>query len=186
MEIQSIHAVCDVKPFIEFEVNARGIRLQLEGEEYYCIDPICDCQLVNIEIREVGGNQLTQILYGWKSYKDYVKEGFFESDCRLMVKGGFSLPEAKTPMNKMILAGFHNWLRQDKKGKDELFAARYKEFRKIIMANGQKEFNTAVSKAEVLTEGEMIEVLKNLTQPDIAYMLKMLEVYGYDKNNGRR
>jgi len=174
MEIRSIHTLDDVRPFINFEVNVGGGTLQLEGHEYYCIDQSCNCAIVNIMVHEVGGSRLTQLIYGWRPYKHYVKQNFFKRDCESMVRGDLSLPEPKTHLNKMILAGFQNWLRQNKKEKDELFAGRYKKFRKKIREIGEDEIG-GFARTKVLSDNEMIEVLKNLTQSDIA---DMIELYG--------
>lgn len=174
MEIKSIHILDDVKPFIKFEANVDGDRLQLEGHEYYCIETSCNCQMVNIMIHEVGGVGLTQLIYGWRPYKHYLKQHFLKSDCQLMVKGGLSFPEPRTHLNKMILAGFHDWLKQNKKEKDKLFAERYEKVRKKIIEIREEKFDD-FAETEVLSDNKMIELLKNLTQSDISDLIELYE-----------
>lgn len=174
MEIRSIHTLDDVRPFINFEANVGG-GTQLEGYEYYCIDPSCNCAMVNIMIHEVSSSRrLTQLIYGWRPYKHYLKQHFFKSDCQSMVRGDLSFPEPMTHLNKMILAGFHNWLKQNKKEKDKLFAERYKKFRKKIIEMGEEKIDD-FARTGALSENEMIEVLKNLTQSDISDMIELYE-----------
>ena len=74
----------------------------------------------------------------------------------------------------MILGGFHDWLKQNKKEKDKLFAERYEKFRKKIIEIREEKFDD-FAETEVLSDNKMIELLKNLTQSDISDLIELYE-----------
>lgn len=162
MEIRSIHEVCGIKPFIGFEVIVENKPLRIEGREWYCIDPSCNCKMANIMVHEVGGSRLTQLIYGWRPYKHYVKQHFFKSDCQSMVKGDLALPETKTKLNRVILDGFHQWLARDKKENDKIFAERYEQFRKKAVEIGAVKIDDSET-----TEDEIRAIMRSLNLSDI-------------------
>jgi hypothetical protein len=175
MEISSINNLCDVPSFIEFAVNIKGKIVNCRGEEYYCRDLECNCCMANLMFYEVGeindklesGKRMAHILYGWRPYKYYVKEGFFKSDCEKMVLGSLDLREAKNPINEAVEKGFRLWLAADKNQKDQIFMQRYEQFRQKLA-----EENTAIPGNRDLSAAETQEVIKGLSLSDLFDLIR--------------
>ena len=161
-------------------MNVGGGLILCQGHEYYCCDLSCNCEMVNIIIHEAAktnrsmsgfvDKRLTHILYGWRSYKHYVKEQFLERDCKGIVAGSLNLSEPKNHLNEAILASLHFWLKRDKKRKDQLFAQRYKKFREKLL-----ETDMGMTENTRLSESEMQKIFESLSDTDLLELARKMK-----------
>lgn len=149
MATEQIYTLCkDIQAFIKFDVEIKPKHvMSCIGFEYICANTECDCQSVHIAVyQKTRRKRLTFIIYGWRDYSYYIASGNTKSEAKRLVAAKLSDSEPETELNKVILEAFRRWLSKDKAEKDEIFAARYKQFKLALRNTQAKKRHTKLQK----------------------------------------